>query len=58
MRYEKTFVNEDDQDGETKNALVIRKKSERQGPDDLIHLLTREKQALWEREQNMTLLKL
>lgn len=38
--------------------MVIRKRSERQGPSDLIHLLTREKQALWEREQNMTLLKI
>ena len=38
-------------------SLVIKKKSERQGPTDLISLLTREKQALWEREQNMKLLR-
>jgi hypothetical protein len=59
VRYEETYKNENgEEDGEVPmKSLIIRKKSERQGPTDLIALLTREKQALWEREQNMKLLR-
>lgn len=42
---------------EPKKSIVIKKKDEWNNPNDLIELLTREKQALWQREQNMRLLK-
>jgi hypothetical protein len=42
---------------EGKRSLVLKKRAERAGPKDLINLLTREKKALWDREQAMKLLR-
>ena len=59
IRYQYTYKTENGElmGEEPKKSIVIKKKDEWNNPNDLIELLTREKQALWQREQNMRLLK-
>lgn len=59
MRYQYNYKTDNGEalGEEPKKSIIIKKKDEWQNPHDLIELLTREKQALWHREQNMRLLK-
>jgi hypothetical protein len=52
VRYQYTYKTENGQTTgeEPKKSIVIKKKSERQQPNDLIELLTRQKQQVWNRE--------
>ena len=59
VRYQMTYKTENGElvGEEGKRSLVLKKRAERAGPKDLINLLTREKKALWDREQAMKLLR-
>lgn len=59
VRYQYTYATENGEvvGEEPKKSVVIKKKSERKGPNDLIELLTREKDQMWNREQRMKVLK-
>lgn len=57
VRYQYTYKEEGELEGESKKSLVIKKRIERPTPKDLVHMLTREKQDLWNKEQYLRFLK-
>lgn len=59
VRYQYTYRTENGEvvGEEPKKSIVIKKKDDHHGPKDLIEFLTRQKKQLWDREQNMKLLR-